>query len=131
MNITEDYVSFEVAKLLKERGFDEKTLSYYEDNVLCHGDWFEWNRSPLGHVAAPTLQMAMKWLREVHNKHCDIGYDIDVKWFFQIIDLKETIEDHYTEMKFYHSNNQCNFKSYEQAAEAALKYTLENLENLM
>ena len=63
----EDYCSYEVSKLLKEKGFDEKTLSYYEDNVLCHGDWFEWNRSPLGHIAAPTLQLAMKWLREKHK----------------------------------------------------------------
>ena len=72
MNITEDYVSYEVAKLLKKRGFDEKTLSYYENNVLCRGDWFEWNRSPLGHIAAPTHQMAMKWMREVHNIHISV-----------------------------------------------------------
>ena len=84
MNITEDYCSFEVAKLLKEKGFDEKTLSYYEDNVLCHGDWYEWNRSPLGHIAAPTLQMAMKWLRELHKLHIGIergpkGYHIAIE----------------------------------------------------
>ena len=30
--ITEDYVSFETAKLLKEKGFDEYTISYYDKN---------------------------------------------------------------------------------------------------
>lgn len=128
MNITEDYVSFEIAKLLKEKGFDEPIWTRYEDNnEIIFGDKYNWNNSPMGQTSAPSQAMTMKWLREVHNKHCDIGYDIDLKWFFQIIDLKETIEDHYTEMKFYHSNNQCNFKSYEEAVEAALKYCLENL----
>ena len=107
------YEPNEIVKLLFEKGYTKYPMSYDGDYWFCY------------------IQMAMKWLREEHNKHCNISYDIDLKWFFQIMDLKETIEDHYTEMKFYHSNNQCNFKSYEQAVEAALKYVLENLENLM
>ena len=36
--VTEDYVSFETAKLLKEKGFDEKCFQYWheEDNELVH-----------------------------------------------------------------------------------------------
>ena len=124
MNITEDYVSFEVAKLLNEKGFDEKTLSYYEDNVLCRGDWFEWNRSPLGHIAAPTHQMAMKWLREKHIVIVILPNDFDVigecwGWRCNVYNkgvLKQIPYD---------------FPLYEEAAEAALKYCLENLENLI
>lgn len=125
--ITEDYVSFEVAKLLKEKGFDEKTFTYYENDLLCNGGWFEWNRSPLGQISAPTHQMAMKWLREVHNKYCDIGYDIDLEWYFQIVDLKETVDYGRPETKYYHSENGTNFKTHEGAVETALKYLLENL----
>lgn len=121
MNITEDYVSYEVAKLLEEKGFDEKTLSYYEDNVLCHGDWFEWNRSPLGHIAAPTHQRAMKWLREVHKISIEItstGYLIagDATWGCDIKAGHRLYYQHIT-----------NKKSYESCVEAALKYSLENL----
>ena len=71
--ITEDYVSFEIAKLLEEKGFDEKISSYYEDNTLCLGEWFEWNRSPFGEIAAPSHAMAMKWLRaHRHHEVCEL-----------------------------------------------------------
>ena len=79
--ITENYVSFEVAKLLKEKGFDEKCIAVYHDKELQlvsslgifssegYGEQIltytnsecEW--SPIM-ISAPTLQMAMKWLRE-------------------------------------------------------------------
>ena len=119
MNIKEDYVSFEVAKLLKEKGFDEKTLSYYEDNVLCRGDWFEWNRSPLGHIAAPTHQMAMKWLREKGvYMSIDTVISSSGNIYFNI--------DTYSEESGW--NHPVDFyESYEEAVEAALKYSLENL----
>jgi len=65
--ITEDYVSLETAELLKEKGFNEATYTYY----LSDGSFY---LSPMavdnknlyahGHVSAPTLQMAVKWLRE-------------------------------------------------------------------
>lgn len=122
MNITEDYVSFEVAKLLKERGFDEKTLSYYKDNVLCRGDWFEWNRSPLGHIAAPTHQMTMKWLREKYYIYADPikqgNYNDCSEYYTWIV----------ARMGIIHRNSSVADKlSYEEAVEAALKYSLENL----
>ena len=74
--ITEDYVSYEVAKLLKEKGFDESTSMVY----MSYGDLCKCNRydsirnsnynditKNYFEYTAPTLQMAMKWLREVHN----------------------------------------------------------------
>lgn len=130
-DITEDYVSFEAAKLLKEKGFDECIFKFYENNKIKYaynGKGFR--LSELGsdiYYPYITHQMAMKWLREVHNKHCDIGYDIDLKWFFQIIDLKETVGYDYPETKYYHAENESGFNSYEEAVEAALKYSLENL----
>lgn len=63
--ITEDYVSFEVAKLLKEMGFDGDTSCYYTpDNkkrwVYQHYQDFD----KKDRIECPTFQMAMKWLRE-------------------------------------------------------------------
>ena len=125
--ITEDYCSYEVAKLLKEKGFDEKTLSYYEDNVLCHGDWFEWNRSPLGHIAAPTHQVAMKWLREVHHYYIQIMLDSwalgDHSGYYVVI--QKTDSDF--EMMLQDAVDDVFYQTYEEACESAIKYCLENL----
>ena len=66
MIIEEAYVSYELAKLLKEKGFDVSCLSTYDINngkqyfhtsyIMC-----------ATRINAPTLQMACRWLREVHN----------------------------------------------------------------
>lgn len=72
----EDYVSLEVAKLLKEKGFDEYCEAYYH---LCQNDATEEecfeiapnkdfkNSNNKFRVGAPSLYEAQKWLREVHN----------------------------------------------------------------
>ena len=125
--ITEDYVSFETAKLLKEKGFNELTpLSYslpygHESHIACSND------VDTDFVSKVTLQMAMKWLRKEHNLHCSSDYDIILGWYSQITSLTETVEDHYTEMKHYHPEKDNGFSSPEEACEAAIKYCLENL----
>lgn len=100
--ITEDYVSFEVAKLLKEKGFDV-------DECEVHYDMLDHTQYEI------TIQMAMKWLREVHN--------IDIS----IIPLRSNKE--------YLPRIESNIldydaipcKKYEEAAEVAIKYCLEHL----
>lgn len=125
--VTEDYCSYEVSKLLKEKGFDEKALSYYEDDVLCHGDWFEWNRSPLGHIAAPTLQLAMKWLREVHHYYIQIMLDSwalgDHSGYYVVI--QKTDSDF--EMMLADAVDKVFYETHEEAVEAACLYSLEKL----
>ena len=67
--ITEDYVSFETAKLLKEKGFDEQTVRYYNCwRELCQCECIvneTINSTSNYRTAAPTLQMAMKWFRKL------------------------------------------------------------------
>lgn len=63
----EYYVSYEIAKLLKELGFDwECNYHYANSNMLCHGFC---NNDPIFKVimSAPTLEVAQRWLREVKN----------------------------------------------------------------
>lgn len=65
--ITEDYVSFETAKLLKEKGFDEKCHMCWDEitKVIESADEYATNSELLAtYISAPTLQMAVKWLRE-------------------------------------------------------------------
>jgi len=76
--ITEDYVSFETAKLLKEKRFDWEVHRSYlvNDNCFAPADV---NDLPYRKdaIRIPTLQMAMKWLREVHKIIITIDYDDD------------------------------------------------------
>ena len=68
--ITEDYVSFETAKLLKEKGFNWNTDKQFNlDKIVGDYNITDRSRYPERYLDAPTLQMAMKWLREVHNLH--------------------------------------------------------------
>ena len=145
--ITEDYVSFEIAKLLKEKGFDEK-CRYVYSNVggkissenFMEGESFvdnsdielvakynEWITSTQGDYAflCPTLQMAMKWLREEYNLHFLLSpYNRDsnplvVYYNIDIVKPPEFVESFYS--------NIGKDQSYEEACEDAIKYCLENL----
>lgn len=123
--ITEDYVSFETAKVLKEKGFDVVTEKCYilDNSGLCAvtvGQLF--NGKPQGkyEIAAPTLQMAMKWLREVHGLHISIL----VKKHYGQICYFTVVENITTNKEIYTNTNIANC---EQAAEAAIKYCLTNL----
>jgi hypothetical protein len=116
--ITEDYVSFEIAKLLKEKGFEECPLFRYDD---CGHLWVQggYNKTIKWHFPAPTLQMAMKWLREVHN--IDIfPWKIGKGIYSCAIFNSNTGQDLSSDKDF-------PSEKYEEAAEAAVKYCLENL----
>ena len=111
--ITEDYVSLETAKLLKEKGFDGNCHNSYLDGVL-----FDSSFNKDGFVKAPTLQMAMKWLREkeIFVEVTHTLFSLPHKYQYSIFR---------TEPEFYTTGD--NHKSYEEACETAIKYCLENL----
>ena len=121
--IQEDYVSFETAKLLKEKGFDEKCRALYtfwfdEVEGPKEDEAENWNIEPK-YFSAPTLQMAMKWLREVHKLAINIEFQIDSPtWKWRVYHI-EPSEDKHTNFQHYNT--------YEQACEAGIRYCLENL----
>ena len=116
--IKEDYVSVEVAQLLKEKGFNEPTWTRYEDNdEVIFGDKYNWNNSPMGQISAPTLQMAMRWLREEYGIFIEISALKRYRWVYTIYKLFEE--------KIIEVWNDGTYVSYEDAVEAALKYWLE------
>lgn len=121
--IKEDYVSFEIAKLLKEKGFDaDIDLWYNSDGEIFHLYHYDYNATKyFACVQCPTLQMAMKWLREVHNIDIIAPPQYDgIKWTYSGIIFKLSIPC--TEIRL---NDNKNKK--EEAYEAAIKYYLENL----
>lgn len=130
--ITEDYVSFETAKLLKEKGFDIPLNYFYNsDGRKCYATSYNWNQTTgdFQDYSCPTLQMAMKWLREKHNLSISvfllnvvdgeyIGYHADIELMAEWIENLN---------KFKKVSLSKTFHSYEQACESAVKYCLENL----
>ena len=72
--IKEDYVNFDVAVLLNEKGFDVPEYIvghiYTENGSIQSVSGVEYDGVDC--IAAPTLYMAMKWLREKHNVHIEI-----------------------------------------------------------
>ena len=118
--ITEDYVSFEIAKLLKEKGFNEEVLAVYiYDNLFVKGENKIVNTANVPIIPAPTLQMAMKWLREKYNIIVSITPQRD-KYYFTPWQLWDS--------EWVHTKSMLPlYNTYEEAAEAAIKYCLENL----
>ena len=132
--ITEDYVSFETAKLLKEKGFDEGCRAHYGSAGSFSYEKYEVEASGCemhNAILAPTLQMVMKWLREIQGiniyargvwKDVEVQYGdwepavVGYEWF-----VESLIDDTYSKMSIE------SFLTYEEACEAAIRYCLENL----
>ncbi len=133
--ITEDYVSFETAKLLKEKGFDWDCKQVYDlvrpqscADGKMYDNFPDKNPNANGElVSAPTLQMTMKWLRENFNIN-PVPYALSIGWAFDIFDLSN--RDITGCKKIFSmdlpSKLEC-YNSYEEACESAIRYTLENL----
>lgn len=122
--ITEDRVPFEIAKLLRDKGFEQDTVSYpyYTDNGnLFTGDVNTPTQRYYNAASAPTLQMAMKWLREVHKIFINVSNEVsltddDITYQFFVCTKEKSI---------LHRGE--DIKTFEDAANEAIKYTLENL----
>lgn len=125
--ITEDYVSIETAKLLEEKGFNEVCFKYaLNDKIYNNGDFVICHRDDV-EVGIPTLQMAMKWLREVHRLHCNIGYD-NVNWYWDVQTVRKPVtEETAPKMLPAIATIGLTYNTYEEACEAAIKDCLENL----
>ena len=127
--ITEDYVSFEVAKLLKEKGFNEDCYTFYEyDNK----EFYREERIPCCNsrsddYAAPTHQMAMKWLREVHKIFIYIEPFITTSGLQGYKPYCTKIGGEFMWINPLRKYSNTSSDTYEEAVEAALKYSLENL----
>ena len=118
--ITENYVSFEVAKLLKEKGFNYTVHQYYKENgEVCNNPKSVASWRIKTWCPCATLQMARKWLRETHR--------IDI-----IIEISDpSVKDRKYYCMIWDGNNNSYildlFNSYEEAVEVAIKYCLEDL----
>ena len=118
--IEENYVSFETAKLLKEAGFNVPCQSQYTEGM---GVWnveyaYDFNADDFGY-SRPTLALAARWLRELHNYAVCVWYSKNhEKWFYAHGDMNNIVFD--TDYLI----SEYEFDSYEEALEAGLKAAL-------
>ena len=142
--MSEDFVSFSLAKKLKEKGFKQKCLAYYdvEDNVgLLYNTQYTDEALPCQYtdllqchntgkaetqlddsgfcVDAPTISQVLKWLREEKKIHICIGICIapTFSWDYEIVNLDDDCYIH----------AECGYDSYEDAASNGISYILDNL----
>ena len=146
--IHEENCTYEVAKLAKEKGFDEKVYHYYQiinkhyrecqDRIepyifsfkLETDDCFtRYNKASEDVISAPTQSLLQRWLREERGIQIYIDSDLDFDdetfvYEWQIAN-KENFDNGGFEIHRYNSEE--SHSTYELALEDALKYALENL----
>ena len=123
--ITEDYVSLETAKLLKEKRFDQNCPTYHlRGNIFRH---YHAEIIPKGEpiFAAPTQSVASKWIREVHNLNIEV-YRTATGYIACVVKIPSG-----TDLKFLETDGDDlasgTYTTYEKAFEAGIQYCLNNL----
>lgn len=125
----EYYVSPEVAKLLKEAGFDlEVNHSYPDVSALdnsCSGYmedlpfYHNLNDGKYGGLSAPTLEVAQRWLREVKGYIVLVNYNEFLKTFYYSICYTKNTN------RYIDDRDDCRDTSFEEAQESGIKKALE------
>ena len=137
--MNEDFVPFELAKKLKEKGFNEPCFAYYTNNEPLYFNYsckagecyssclLSHNSMPKDSVSgkfadSPTISQVLKWLRE--KKGILIAIDVFkdytselVGWGYNIVLIDKYEVCHHC----------CNFDNYEQSAIAGIEYALDNI----
>jgi hypothetical protein len=133
-----EFVPYELALRMKQLGFDEKCIAYYQksavignDNILpisftnMASDFNDYEYSKLGvpFYSAPTWQQAFRWFREKHNIHSFIIPLIDEVGF--VYKYQARVHTKESAVKIIGE-----FESYEEAELACLEKLIEIVEQI-
>lgn len=118
--MTEELVTLETAKLLKEKGFNEYCKDIIkEDNNRIMQSMFRTNKNlPKLCYSRPTQSIAQKWLRETKNLHIEISCMYENYWLYDIL----TIPTH--DLIGLSDRPIIRYNTYEEALEAGLQEAL-------
>lgn len=112
-NIQESYCSFEVSKLLKEKGFSIRSEPYrynpYGELTVLEG------------INCPTHALAIEWIRVNFGVWVVVNFANGNKWYFDCNRIGFSGE----KKRIYSSDY--DYSSPQEATEVALKYVLEEL----
>jgi hypothetical protein len=138
-------VNFEIAKLLKEKGFNLPTRSYRQKSAVIGSEKilplvsveepYDWNNysSEVPYYSMPIIAEVVMWLYEKHGIWISVGGDDNKTFKYELhiwsyyepektlrqghVKLGDTLFDVYSQP----------YKTSTEAYEAAIKYTLESL----
>ena len=130
--MTEELVTLETAKLLKEKGFNwkcEHTISC--DNIIRRYDIpqsmscsTEIDNEPVEFLC-PVLYIAQKWLREIRGVNVWVEPVIGKRWKISFCDFNSPIEESdWMENEINKGNGYKVYDTYEEALEAGLQEAL-------
>lgn len=120
--MTEELITLETAKLLKEKGFNEYCKNVISDKGLMMETIFRTSKDlPKSFYSCPMQSIAQKWIRETKNLHisiirnaCGYGYDI----------CKADNGTHITDGIFKGPNGGGQWDTYEEALEVGIQEAL-------
>lgn len=114
-----EFVTFEIAVKLKEKGFDYPCFGHYVNSQLYvahyHNAFHSDNKES---IDAPTISQVLKWLREEKKIAINVEF-IPFTWQCKIIDMSYNNRFDHCGMTI--------FNTYEQAALAGIEYVIDNL----
>jgi hypothetical protein len=112
--MNDDFITYELAKKLKEKGYPQDVfIGYDEFGALCIGD----EHSIV--CAAPIISQVLKWLREKKNIYLEIVIVVDAEYMCDIYKINPRPIECLGSTEY--------FKTYEPAALAGIEYVLDNL----
>lgn len=124
----EDFVNFELAKKLKEKGFDlEETEIYgkFDNDGLFHPQlYFNYIETmDCDEIIAPTISQVLKWLRK--EKKIYVG----VTYLPRDVDYKDLYYAYIQRIGYYKKTIYTNdsYDNWEEAALNGINYVLDNL----
>lgn len=133
-----EFVPFEIAKKLKEKGFTECCLGYYTNSDILHFNYThkagsKYTDCYLSHnfmprdsvsgkfVDAPTISQVLKWLRNEKEIYCLPHLDQSVDMWFGYVTRPKTC------CVFVEYISGSIYNTYEDAALDGIEYVLDNL----
>lgn len=76
--MTEELVTLETAKLLKEKGFQQR--KYFINVSTLHHCY--------KYLSVPPQSIAQKWLRENHSIHIAVDFNQYGRWYYRLYDIR-------------------------------------------
>lgn len=143
--MNEDFVPFELAVKLKEKGFKELCFAFYTNDdrlwfnhshkagATCSDCCISHNLMPKDSVSgkfidAPTISQVLKWLREEHHIHLEfVGAAYGYNLIISDTPDKGGTDRYYTHAKDDGPNDGGAWDNYEDCAMYGIEYTLDNL----
>ena len=122
----ENFVSFELAKKLKDKGFELKEpYAMYNELGVFHAlyssagieNYYDYDYFDEYDYVCPTISQVLKWLRKDKKMHIITPATFDEGYWWELRDFNREISEY----------GDVEYTSYEQATLAGIEYVLDNL----